>query len=76
MTQILVTLNEGTSVQGIRRAIGMLKGVVSTSLYKDAETKRQQEHVKRSLTRAFKEMKEVSNSEKKFQTADAFLNKK
>ena len=35
MRQILVTLDESTSVQSIRRAISLLRGVKATSVYKE-----------------------------------------
>ena len=46
MAQILVTVNEDIATQSIRKAIEMIKGVVSTTIYKQGEkemTKRQQE---------------------------------
>ena len=45
MAQILVTVNEDIATQSIRKAIEMIKGVVSTTIYKQGEkemTKRQQ----------------------------------
>ena len=33
MAQILVTIDESITTKSIRHAIGMLKGVISTSLY-------------------------------------------
>ena len=57
MAQILVTVDEDMATQSIRKAIEMIKGVVSTRIYNKEEkemTKRQQEHyVKESLTRAW-----------------------
>ena len=59
MEQILVTIDtEGPSLQKIRAAIKMLRGVVSTSVMKDpvlTKTEKQQAYVKESLTRAMQE---------------------
>ena len=78
MAQILVTVNEDIATQSIRKAIEMIKGVVSTTIYKQGEkemTKRQQEdYVKESLTRAWKEMKTAQDSNTPLQSLDDFLN--
>ena len=79
MTQILITLNEGTSPQSIRRAIGLLRGVETTTLLKskadsNSKTLAQQKFVKESLSRAFSELKEAQRTGKKLQSADDFLN--
>ena len=77
MTQILVTIDESTTAKSIRQAIGMLKGVVSTSLYnaeKSASKKKAQEtYVKDSLGRAFDEIKQKECSNANFQSLDDFL---
>lgn len=77
MTQILVTIDESTTSKSIRQAIGMLKGVISTSIYnteKKASKKNAQEtYVKDSLGRAFDEIKQKNNSNAKFQSLDDFL---
>lgn len=61
MEQILVTIDsEGQSLQKIRAAIKMLRGVVSTSVIKDpvlTKTEKQQAYVKESLTRAMQEVR-------------------
>lgn len=61
MEQILVTIDtEGQSLQKIRAAIKMLRGVVSTSVMKDpvlTKTEKQQAYVKESLTRAMQEVR-------------------
>ena len=62
MTQILVTLNEDVTTQHVRKAIELLRGVVSTTVFKtktetSPKTLRQQEYVNGSLTRAFDELK-------------------
>ncbi len=60
MEQILVTVDSGQPLQNIRKAIGMLRGVVSTKLMKEpvlTKTERQQTYVKDSLTRALQEVK-------------------
>lgn len=72
MTQILVTLDEDSTTQSIRRAIGMLRGVVSTSIYKGEEQARKA-YVKKTLTRAVTEMKAVKAKGLKRQTADDFI---
>ena len=78
MAQILVTVNEDITTQSIRKAIEMIKGVVSTSIYKTSEkgmTKKQQElYVKESLTRAGEEVKTAEASNRQLQPLDDFLN--
>lgn len=72
MTQILVTLDEESTAQSIRRAIGMLRGVVSTSIYKGEERARKA-YVKKTLTRAVTEMKAAKGKGLKRQTASDFV---
>lgn len=78
MAQILVTVDEDIATQSIRKAIEMIKGVVSTRIYNKEEkemTKQQQErYVKESLTRAWEEMKLAQASHTQLQTLDDFLN--
>ena len=78
MAQILVTVNEDITTQSIQKAIEMIKGVVSTSIYKTSEkgmTKKQQElYVKESLTRAWEEVKTAEASNRQLQPLDDFLN--
>lgn len=61
MEQILVTIDtEDQSLQKIRAAIKMLRGVVSTSVIKDpvlTKTEKQQAYVKETLTRAMQEVR-------------------
>lgn len=60
MEQILVTVDTAQPLQNIRKAINMLKGVVSTSILKEpilTKTERQQAYVRESLTRALQEVK-------------------
>lgn len=59
MEQILVTVDENQPLQSIRKAINMLRGVVSTSVLKEpilTKTESQQAYVKESLTRALQEV--------------------
>lgn len=72
MTQILVTLNEDSATQSIRRAIGMLRGVASTSIYKGEEQSRRA-YVKDTLTRAVGELKAVKGKGMRLQKADDFV---
>lgn len=72
MTQILVTLNEDSAPQSIRRAIGMLRGVASTSIYKGGEHTRKA-YVKETLTRAVGELKTAREKGVKMQKADDFI---
>lgn len=72
MTQILVTLDEESTAQSIRRAIGMLRGVVSTSIYKGEEQARKA-YVKETLTRAVTEMKAAKGKGLKRQTDSDFV---
>lgn len=78
MRQILVTLDESTSMQSIRRAISMLRGVKATSVYKEEKKEaspaaEQQAYVKESLTRAYKEMKAAETSGLPLQSVDDFI---
>ena len=78
MTQILVTLNEGAPTQSVRRAIGLLKGVSSTTVVKtsadnDRKTLAQQKYVRESLTRALNEVKEAKRIGRQLQSADDFI---
>ncbi|AGB28076.1 hypothetical protein Prede_0722 [Prevotella dentalis DSM 3688] len=72
MRQILVTLNEDSATQSIRRAIGMLRGVASTSIYKGGEQTRKA-YVKETLTRAVAELKAAKDKGMKMQKADDFV---
>ncbi|MCI6550533.1 MAG: hypothetical protein MR450_06715 [Prevotella sp.] len=72
MIQILVTLNEDSATQSIRRAIGMLRGVVSTSIYKGEEQERKA-YVKETLTRATAELKAAKDGNMTMQKADDFI---
>lgn len=76
MGQILVTIDNNQPLQNIRRAIDMLRGVISTTIVKEptlSKTLRQQEYVKESLTRAFNEVKTAKEERKKLQNIDDFL---
>ena len=78
MTQILVTLNEDATTLHVRKAIELLRGVVSTTVFKTKEesnkkTIRQQAYVKESLERAFDEMKQARREGRKLQSADDFI---
>ena len=78
MTQILVTLNEDATTLHVRKAIELLRGVVSTTVFrtKDESNKKtlcQQAYVKESLERAFDEMKRARREGRKLQSADDFI---
>lgn len=77
MAQILVNIDESITTKSIRHAIGMLKGVISTSLYNTeknvSKKKKQETYVKDSLGRAFDEIKQNKVSNAKFQSLDDFL---
>lgn len=76
MEQLLVTIDNNQPLQNIRKAINMLRGVVSTTIVKDpvlSKTQRQQAYVKDSLTRAFNEFKLAKLGGKELQSADDFL---
>ena len=78
MTQILVTLNEDATTLHVRKAIELLRGVVSTTVFKtkdesNKKTLRQQAYVKESLERAFDEMKQARREGRKLQSADDFI---
>jgi len=72
MTQILVTLDEDSTAQSIRRAISMLRGVASTSIYKGEEQARKH-YVQKTLTRAVDELKTAKEKDTKMQTAEDFI---
>lgn len=76
MGQILVTVDENQPLQNIRKAINMLRGVVSTSVLKEpilTKTEKQQAYVKESLTRALQEVKLAKLEGRKLQSFDDFL---
>ena len=76
MGQILVTVDENQPLQNIRKAINMLRGVVSTSVMKEpilTKTEKQQAYVKESLTRALREVKLARLEGRKLQSFDNFL---
>lgn len=76
MEQILVTVDSGQPLQNIRKAINMLRGVVSTSIVKEpvlTKTQRQQAYVKESLIRALQEVKLAKLEGRKLQSIDDFL---
>lgn len=76
MEQILVTVDENQPLQNIRKAINMLRGVVSTSIMKEpilTKTEKQQAYVKESLTRALQEVKLAKLEGRKLQSFDDFL---
>lgn len=74
MTQILVTIDGNELVQNIRKAIKMLRGVVSASILNPtAKTGSQQKYVKDSLKRAFSEIEEAERDGRKLQSADDFI---
>lgn len=76
MEQILVTIDNNQPLQNIRKAINMLRGVVSTSIVKEpvlTKTQRQQAYVKESLTRALQEVKLAKLEGRKLQSIDDFL---
>ncbi len=76
MEQILVTVDSNQPLQNIRKAINMLRGVVSTTVMKEpilTKTERQQAYVKESLTRALQELRLAKLEGRKLQSADSFL---
>lgn len=76
MNQILVTIDNEQTLQSIRKAINMLRGVVSTAVVKKpvlSKTQQQQAYVKDSLSRAFNEVKEAKLEGRKLQSVDDFL---
>ncbi len=80
MTQILVTLDEDVTTQHVRKAIELLRGVVSTTVLKtkgvtNDKTLRQQKYVKESLERAFDEVEQARRGEHKMMTDEEFMNK-
>ena len=76
MEQILVTVDSNQPLQNIRKAINMLRGVVSTTVVKEpilTKTQMQQAYVKESLTRALQEVNLAKLEGRKLQSIDDFL---
>ena len=76
MEQILVTVDTNQPLQNIRKAINMLRGVVSTTVVKEpilTKTQMQQAAVTDSLTRALQEVKLAKLEGRKLQSVDDFL---
>ncbi len=76
MEQILVTVDNNQPLQNIRKAINMLRGVVSTTIMKEpvlTKTQKQQAYVKESLTRAMQEVRLAKLEGRKLQSIDEFL---
>lgn len=77
MTQLIVTLDNSMPVPSLRKAIGLMKGVVSTAIYSSetetAKREAQRAYVRESLTTAFRELDEAKRTGKQLQTADDFL---
>ncbi len=76
MEQILVTVDENQQIQNIRKAINMLKGVISTTVMKEpllSKTEHQKAYVRESLEKALQEVKLAKLQGKQLQTADDFL---
>lgn len=76
MEQILVTVDGNQPLQSIRKAINMLRGVVSTTVMKEpvlTKAQKQQAYVKDSLTRALQEVKLAKLEGRKLQSLDDFL---
>ena len=71
-----MTIDNEQPLQSIRKAINMLRGVVSTAVVKEpvlSKTLQQQAYVKDSLSRAFNEVKEAKLEGRKLQSVDDFL---
>ena len=77
MEQILVTVDESQPLQNVRKAIKLLRGVVSATVMKEpilTKAEKQQAYVKESLTRALQEAKLAKLEGRKLQSIDDFLN--
>ena len=78
-TRLAPSLPPRTTTLHVRKAIELLRGVVSTTVFKtkdesNKKTLRQQAYVKESLERAFDEMKQARREGRKLQSADDFIN--
>lgn len=77
MPQLIVNIDNETSVPSLRKAIGMLKGVVSTAVVhaetKAAKRQARQAYVRESLTAAINELDEARRTGREMQTAEEFL---
>lgn len=77
MNQIVVTLDETQPLQNVRRAINMLKGVLTTSIITKQDTDKtanQKAYVKQSLENALHEVKTAEKEGKELQSLDSFIN--
>lgn len=76
MEQLLVTIDSNQPLQNIRKAISMLRGVISTQVVRGhapSATQSQQAYVKDSLTRALMEVKDAEARGERLQSVDDFL---
>lgn len=76
MEQILVTVDENQQIQNIRKAINMLKGVISTTVMKEpllSKSEHQKAYVRESLGKALQEIKIANLQGKHLQPVDEFL---
>lgn len=75
MRQILVTIDENQPLQNLCNAIGMLRGVLSTSIFETGVTKqqRQEAYVKESLSRALQEVRLAELEGRDLQSFDQFM---
>lgn len=77
MTQLIVTLDDTQPLQGVRDAIKMLRGVISTAIVKHSDSPladRQKEYVRDSLSRAVKEVRSARKDGRELQSIDDFIN--
>lgn len=75
MRQILVTIDEKEPLQNLCDAIGMLRGVLSTSIFDSAAQKQQKQeaYVQESLSRAIQEVRLAELEGRELQTFDDFM---
>ena len=75
MEQILVTIDDSQSLSNIRKAIRLLRGVVSATIVKNGQSVEEQQkaYVKDSLSKAVREVRLAKLEGHKLQGIDEFL---
>ncbi|MBQ7634536.1 MAG: hypothetical protein IJS89_03080 [Bacteroidaceae bacterium] len=75
MTQIIVNLNDEAKTSQVRRAIEMLQGVVSTSVFpiQSEKTRVQRKYVQESLGRALRQTRDAKYGVRPLQTLESFM---
>ncbi len=76
MTQLVVTLDDSQPLQSVRKAINMLKDVMTTAIVKkqnSSTSAEQKAYVKVTLGNALKEENEAKKHGQELQSLDSFI---